>query len=352
MKNKEDLAAPYIKEVGTGGLVSLEILNRGFTVIVPHSDALEGSFMLIAYFLDEDGFEKYETLMIDGETGDVEVFFTKDKLAQLHGEKVKLLYRLFPSNDDSAIANFDFDADIYRPQIKEIIDHQLPWPELDQGIDVHIRPYKQMKAGDQIRLFMAGSFPRSSELIEIPVTEEDVGKTLTARIPAEKSRLTAGAETTIFYELERSGIKTISYSKSFQSALPVPELIPKEILWPAMSVPMTMSRIDESGKYPFTIQFASPPVAGEKVTVLVVDSRNWICKIFEHTIEVPETLVTILMPVEMFYSSQTFETVVLIKSNENWVSSPRTQVNFAGTSELRRQKLSPTQPIVLTALKP
>ncbi|OCT22514.1 hypothetical protein [Pseudomonas putida] len=311
--------APHIVEA-ENGFVDVDDLKRGIHVVVGHkpTDTFLG---LQVRLTTQAGYEVSETIWKD-DYDDTPIAFSADRLARLMGERVQLNYNVWPENALSPTVEYEFGAQWYMPQIPAIRDGQVSWEDLDKGLEVIIRPYKDILVGDRVRVMMAGTNAGSSEIIETVVVDADTP--LTVRFPAEKTRLTAGGKTTIFYQVD--GHQTIPFSVSFYGARPVPIVEPQHMLRDSSYSPILMAPVEESGGYPFVLNFDTAPNIGDTVLVWALDDHNQVAKISEHTVS--ENPLTIYLKPETFNTSLTMEMVVVMYSNGNSLSSPRVAIEL------------------------
>ncbi|KAB5620407.1 hypothetical protein F7234_18695 [Pseudomonas putida] len=309
--------APYIVEA-ENGFVDLEVLKRGIHVALDYkpTDTFIG---LQVTLKSQAGYEVSKTIW-KNEYDDTPVAFSADQLARLMGERVQVNYLVWPENALSPTVEYEFGAQWYMPQVPAIRDGQVSWEDLDKGLEVIIRPYKDIRVGDRVRVMMAGTNANSSEIIEAVVV--DTNTPLTVRFSAEKTRLTAGGKTTVFYQVD--GHHIIPFSVSFNGARQVPLVEPKHVLRDSDYSPAVMAPVEESGGYPFVLNFDTAPNIGDTVLVWALDDYSQVAKISEHTVS--ENPLTLYLAPETFNTSLTMEMVVVMHSNGNSLSSPRVAI--------------------------
>ncbi|WP_411383469.1 hypothetical protein ACK3BK_24285 [Pseudomonas sp. L7] len=310
-------AAPYIVEA-KNGFVDLDDLKRGIHVKVNHKPT--DTFIGLQVLLKTQAGHEVSKVIFKKDYDDTPVAFSAEQLKRLLGERVELSYIVWPENEYSEPVEYEFDAKWYMPQVPAIRDGQVSWEDLDKGLEVIIRPYKDIRVGDRVRVMMAGTNANSSEIIEAVVV--DTNTPLTVRFSAEKTRLTAGGKTTVFYQVD--GHHIIPFSVSFNGARQVPLVEPKHILRDSDYSPAVMAPVEESGGYPFVLNFDTAPNIGDTVLVWALDDHNQVAKISEHTVS--ENPLTLYLAPETFNTSLTMEMVVVMHPNGNSLSSPRVAI--------------------------
>lgn len=321
-KFQTSLEAPSIVEATEENFIPLDKLKQGINISLPiePSDSLTG--VLVTLDGEVGSIGKHTPI-----SGEIPlVYFDADRLLKFHGEKVRVSYFTLPDGKSSPSSEYQFDTELHRPEVPQIGENGMPWEALDKGIEVIVRHHRNIHKGDQVRLIMAGSNAGSSHIIVKEVTE--AGGDLKFLLPPEKTRLTAAGQTSILYEVVRKGAKFQSLSTPFYSMPRLSELLPKHIGFPKLFEPWQMKAIDENGSYPFTLQLSPAPMVGDKLTVLALDDRNWTYKIVDIIVEKAESEMTILLPVDTFYSSLTQEFVVILDSSGELNSSPRTPIKL------------------------
>lgn len=337
-----EMPAPTIEDA-SDNFVSLEMLERGIYVNVPFDPTRApqvpidpsqdpGYPGLRVAITGEEGDEASDTTWKPSIPFPV-IFFPPEKLKKLYGQVVKVWYMMYPDQIKSSESTYTFERSIYKPQLPDIKDGEMPWPVLDSGFNVVIRPYNNIKVGDQVRVFMAGTNARSSHFIDVVVQNPE--ENLVVPFPPEKTRLTADGKTYIFYEIKRSGESgrsDISYSVSFNSIPPTPELRPVLVSFDTGTRVVYMTDKQADGSYPFTLEFSSPATKGEKLTIVTLDTSE-ACKVYERTIEKSGNRVSVLLPGDMFDTSTSQDVIVFRDVEGNQTSSTRVTIGLRGDDE-------------------
>ncbi len=327
LTNKNALDAATLKEANNENFVPLEALNAGVTVIIPWSDLFKLgdhiSMQLQSNFSSENSH-----LFIQSEHigKPIEHVYPAERLAEFHGRSVTLAYLNSSLPEiDPPTSQYDFGARFYLPVVEDVREGTLPWEAVENGFSVTIPTFPEAQKTDKVRLFLVGSYPSSSIILETQI--EDTSKPVIFSIDKETSRHTSGGEVYVIYQVIREDKVFTSPSLSFISEARISSPTPVHLVDTGLCNPDLMDRIENGDQtFPFTVDFGSALSEGDELFLLALNSSKIHNAITSTLIHEYTNRVELALPGPLLVYMSTFKLVALVRngslthaSNLRWV---------------------------------